>query len=408
MAQLLDRAQPGELITVNKWNLVVDAVNQLLLARPTTGISLALSPTGTSDDPIQINALLQITGQGFGYSSGQTRVTFEGPFGKAEIGRAQMLTGSGDTRLLFIVPAIPGMSDLGLTMTLRVDSGIAQETRSVFVKPIVVSLTGDMFVTFRSDIANPVPNPLKTSAGAGPQTADFALQLQTGINLPAKFTLSADIRNASVAVPAGLVSSIEFRNENGSVITDKTVDMGTTDTRNIVVRIPDLPAAFAGQSFTLQVTAAAGGVNGTFSRPFTVGTTVQPPDPDVQPLLTGSLVLDGAGNVSADPANGQLTGTTITLKKDFQLIVMYNVKLTGAAGNFDLTIQPKQGTTLTGWSPQLMNTPTPIPGPTSARLVQFGVSPTGTPTQSGTVVFRIKRQGAATDWFQEFDVQLLP
>ena len=110
MAQLLNRAQPGDVITAELWNLVVDTINELLQSGQTTGIQIAaMLPAGTVGEPIRALVALQITGQNFGYSLGQTRVTFERSGGNVVVSRDQMLAGSSDSRLLFIVPPIPGL-----------------------------------------------------------------------------------------------------------------------------------------------------------------------------------------------------------------------------------------------------------------------------------------------------------
>jgi hypothetical protein len=404
MAQLLNRVQPGDVITSEMWNLVVDTINELLQSGQSTGIKVAaMVPAGTIAEPIRIGTLLQITGQNFGYSIGQTSVTFTGAVGSAVIARDKMLTGSSDSRLLLIVPQIPGLPQTGATVALRVDNGVATDDRSVFVMPIVVTLQGDVFVSWRADITpNPNPNPLQANQPAG-----FAFQLQTGINMPATFNLSAAIPNATAAIPPELPASIEFHDESGNTIPNKSVDMGKSETRNIVVRIPQIPQAWANQSFSLRFTATSGNVTNADTRSFTVGTLVPPTDPNIQPQQTGAVVLEVAtGNVDTNPLNGKLDGTTISLKPGRQMIVMFNLKLT-QTGNHDLTIQPKSGTTLNGWSPQLVNTPSPIPGPVDSRLVQFGVTASAGATSNGTVVFRIARQGATMDWSKEFDVQLL-
>src|SRR5215218_1362385 len=108
MAQLLNRARPGDIITAEQWNLVVDTINELLQAGQTNGIAIAaISPAGTAEDPIRIGTPLQITGQNFGYSIGQSTVTFEAPSGHVVVRREAMLSGSSDIRLLFLVPTIP-------------------------------------------------------------------------------------------------------------------------------------------------------------------------------------------------------------------------------------------------------------------------------------------------------------
>ena len=364
----------------------------------------AISPAGTSDDPIRIGTVQQIVGQNFGYALGQSKVTFEGgPSGDVVVPFAQMLTGSSDSRLLFIVPSIPGIAETGQTMTLRVSNGVADDSRLALVMPVVVPLTGDMFVTWRADVTpNPNPNPITIG-----QEARFAIQLETGINLPATFSLSADIQDATVEVPTGLVDSIEFRTDpDDTVISNKKVNMGKSETRNIVVRIPQLPASFDAQTFTLKVTVSASGVVGIFSRSFTVGTAVPETDPNIHAGQTGWLLLDADGNPDSDPSDGKVEGAAISVKANLQMIVMFNLTLDQTA-SYDLTIKAKEGTTLTGWSPKLVSTPATLIGPVADTLVQFSVSPSDTATTNGIVVFRIHEQEAALDWFQEFSVELL-
>lgn len=401
MAQLLNQVQPGDVITADMWNLVVDTINELLQSGQGAGIKVeATLPTGDTDEPIRVGSLLQITGRNFGYSIGQSSVAFEWPAGKVVVQREKMLTGSSDERLLLVVPPIPGLTETGRTMTLRVDNGLANDVRTVFVMPIVIPLQGDVFVNWRADVTpNPNPNPLQPTL-----EANFGYRVQTAANLPAVFDLNAEIVNATVTVPQSLIASIEFRGDGGNVISDKRLEMGKNETRNIFVRIPQLPANFANQSFSLRVSASSGSVSNNDARSFTVGTPVPPTDPNIEVQQTGSLVLDTAtGGVETNPLNGTLDGATIKLKPAKQMIVMFNVKLS-QPGNYDLTIQPKPGATLTGWTLELINTLSTISGDTFA---QIGVKPIAGAVQNGALIFRIKRQGATADWFKEFGVQLL-
>lgn len=421
MAQLLNHAQPGDIITAEDWNLVVDAINELLQSGQQTGIKVAATlPPGTVIDPVRIGQIVQITGQNFGFSIGQSKVSFESGNTVVNVLRAQMLTGSFDERLLFLMPPVPGLTSAGMNMTMRVSNGIADDTRSVFVMPVVIELTGDMFVSFRSDVApNPKPNPIEAGAG---KSAEFNYRLQTGINLPAPFSLSAEILNASVTVPPGLVDSIEFRDEQGAVISGRQLQMGKNETRNITVRIPELPTVFTSQSFTLKVTAASGGVLGSDQRGFTVGAPVVPPDPNIEANQTGFSVLDGGGNaVGVGSQTGSLDGTTIKVKVGFRGVVNFSVKFT-KAGTYDMTILPKQGSTLVGWTPEMtpdsvgtrspdgtkVTFPVNTDGDQSSRTEKFRVTPIAGATPNGTVVFRIKRQGSAQEFSKEFGVHLLP
>jgi len=422
MAQLLKKAQPGDIITAEDWNLVIDTINGLLQSGQGSGIKVAaLLPPGTVIDPIRIGTIVQITGQNFGFSIGQTKVTFESGAISVIVLRAQMLAGSFDERLLFMMPPVPTMTPSGMNMVMHVSNGIAEDTRSVFVMPVVIDLTGDMFVTFRADSTpNPKPNPLESGIG---KSAEFRYRLQTGINLPATFSLNAEILNATVTVPPGLVDSIEFRDDADQVISGRQVPMGRNETRNITVRIPELPTVFTSQTFTLKFTAASGSVIGTDQRSFTVGTPVTPPDANIEANQTSFTLIDmQSGNPETPTAQtGILDGTTIRLKIGKRGVVNFTVKLT-KAGIYDVTMLPKQGTTLTGWAPEM--TPDSVgtrsldgtkitinvasDNDQTQRTEKFRVTPAAGATPSGTIVFRIKRQGATSDFFKEYGVQLLP
>lgn len=409
MAQLLQRVEPGDVITADMWNLVVDAVNEILQSSQTGGIKVAaVVPAGTAAEPIRVGAPLQITGQSFGYALGQTRVVFEGQSTQVAVSHDQLLTGSSDTRLLLIVPPIPGLTAAGATMAMRVTNGVADDVRTVLVMPIVILLTGDMFVTWRSDLTNPSPNPLVPN-----QEARFNYTLESATNLPASFDLSAAITNSSSPIPAGLLDSIEFRNENNALIEGRRLDLGRSERRNVVVRIPQVPATWANQSFTLAMTSSAGGVTGTDSRSLTVGVPVPAADPNITVQATGATVLDVAsGNPDNNPSNGRLDGSTIKLKVGKRMVVFFNVTRLGVQGIYDITIAPKDGTQLVGWAPQLANTPTPITvtvnNDQTTRLVSFAVTPAAGASATGTVVFKIKRRTATVEWSKEYGVELLP
>ena len=78
MAQLLNHAQPGDVITAEDWNLVVDAINELLQAGQTSGIKINnVIPAASALDPLKIGSLVQVVGQNFGFSIGQSKVIFE-------------------------------------------------------------------------------------------------------------------------------------------------------------------------------------------------------------------------------------------------------------------------------------------------------------------------------------------
>lgn len=412
MAQLLIHAEPGQVITAQDWNLVVDAVNELLQSGQTNGIKInAMLPSGTADQPLKIGALVQIAGQNFGFSIGQAKVTFESGSIKVTVVRASMLEGSSDEALLFLMPAIPTITSAGMMMTMRANNGVAEDSRAVFVKPIVISLTGDVFVNWRADAPpNPSPNPLQSGPG---KPADFHYRLQTSTNMPGTFDLSVDILNATVAVPPGLVNSIEFRDDanNNTVISSKQIELGKNETRNITVHVPEFPSNFSDQSFALKVVATSGKVVGSDQRTFTVGAKVDPLDPNIDVTQGTPVVFNTSnGSVDSDKNNGRIDGSTIKLKPNRQMLVPFDVKLT-KKGTYDFTIQPKPGTTLNGWTLEISDTENPMTvandNDQTLKMAQISVTTGGSPAAKGNLIFRIKRQGANSDWFKEYDVQAL-
>ncbi len=419
MAQLLEKVQRGDIITADMWNLMVDAVNGLLQAGQTSGIQITgLTPAGTSDAPLRIGTLVQVLGRSFGFSVGQSRITFEGDFGTVAVPFSQLLLGSSDSRLAFLMPALPGATAAGITATLRVNNGVADDVRSVVVMPVVINLQGSIIVNWRSDMpsgaTNPSPNPI--TAG---QSATFAYTLRSAINMPASFTLSADIVNASTPVPVGLVSSIQFLNEAplsgggmgpGSEITDKTVQLGKDETRNIYVRIPQVPVSFAGATFQLRVTAGAGGLIGADARTFTENAGVAQPDPNIIISQLSQYVADAeTGNPNS--SLGQIVGSSIQLRPHGKAILQFEVTFL-QPGTVDVSLGPRAGATLSGWSFDLQDLPTnPMSIPVTANQtipLSFGVATSDGATATGGIVYRIKRQSATGEQTKEYNVQLLP
>jgi hypothetical protein len=401
MAQLLNRVQPGDVITAEMWNLAVDGINELLLAGQTTGIKVATtSPEGVTDAPIRVGLPLQITGQSFGYSIGQSRVSFEWPGGKVVVFRDQMLAGSSDERLLIITPQLPGLPESGRTMTLRVSNGVAEDVRTVFVTPLVITVQGDVFVNWRADVTpNPNPNPLQSLSEAA-----FAYRVQSATNVPALFDLDVNIINSTVPVPPNFLNSIEFFTDDGSAIENRRLELGRSETRNITARIREIPESFENQSFTLVISASSGNLTNSDTRTFTVGTPTPPPDPNITVHRTGWEVYDNAtGEVDTDPSNGFLDGSIIRLRRGKQMILMFDVEISLPA-NYDLTIEPRSGTTLEGWTFGLVST---LPTITGSAFAQFRVIPGAAAVSTGALVFRIKRQGATVEWSSEFGVRLL-
>jgi len=146
-------------------------------------------------------------------------------------------------------------------------------------------------------------------------------------------------------------------------------------------------------------TSATGGQN---SR--TYGTSI-----GVRRVLFSTVSVFG----SVGPTVFKRQGEREKLRANWQLVLIFNAHFTPSLGtppfNYDLTVQPTSAA-LHGWTLQLVNTPPTLSIGTNneTHLVQFAVSATAGADPTGTMVFRVKRQGAATDRTKEFSLQLLP
>ncbi|HWA26487.1 MAG TPA: hypothetical protein VG734_12575 [Lacunisphaera sp.] len=409
MPTLLNRVRPGDMITADQWNLVVDAVNQLLQqpsAGPAPGVTITgLVPAGSAAEPIRVGALLQIVGQNFGYNLGRTSVRFTGPSGgSAELLAADLQLGSSDTRLLLAVPGIPGVTTSNTAITLTINNGTQSVVQTLTAVVPSTPLTGDIFVSWRSGITNPNPNPVLTNG-----QADFAFRLQSATNQRATFALSATFTSASAAIPPGLVSSLQFFNETGtSRLNPATVDLQVGEVRNVIVRIPVIPSTWNSATFTLQLTATSGAVTNSASSLITVGTTTPQNDPAIDVQKTGEKFYNlSTGSLETDPTKATFQNGTIKLRAGYKATLEFNVRAS-TAGTYDLSFTAKDTATV-NWTPQLVNSPAQIPGdPSQTPLIKIGVSAAATSSATGVAVFRIKRQGATVEWVQEFPVELLP
>ena len=79
-------------------------------------------------------------------------------------------------------------------------------------------------------------------------------------------------------------------------------------------------------------------------------------------------------------------------------------------GTYEVTLKPKEGTTLKGWNPFTFPeaVSVAVDKDTVPKDVQFSVSvDPADASETGTVVFSLKRKGATLDWSEEFDLELL-
>jgi hypothetical protein len=198
--------------------------------------------------------------------------------------------------------------------------------------------------------------------------------------------------------------------------------MGKNETRNIIVRIPQIPRGWTDQTFSLVITATSGNVTNTDRRSFTVGKPDESSgDVIVRPETNVVVFNPTTGADDPQHNNGLLEGRNIRLKAGWQMILPFHVEF-NQEGRYHITIQPKDGTTLNGWTLDLGGTLEYIPLKENDKVkvgdttvVQFGVTapipkegevPERDYATKGTIVFHIQRQGAEVGQMQEFSVEL--
>jgi len=393
------------MISAEKWNLLVDAVNALLQPASSGASSVgifAAVPSGTAGDPFAIGGTLQIVGQNFGYALGLTTVAFIGPGGRTELAASNLLPGSSDTRLVLTVPSIPGVTTSATSFSLVVSNGSQNTTQTFFARVPSTPLNGDLFVNWRSDLDNPDPNPVVAGS-----PADFAFTVRAATNKSASVGLVADIRNASATIPGTLIPSLQIREGSGVALrAGNSLDLQAGESRNLVVRVPRIPSSWDQVSFTLVLTASAVGLEPrSDSRPITVGDPTESNNPDVTANQTGVDVFDANGNDETNPANFSFDGSTIRLRAGRELNVEFAVQVS-AADTYTASMSA-----LRGWTSAVMNSTNPF---TSSRAndptifpITIAIGATAGATAAGTIEFKIKGDNAALDWVKQFTVELI-
>ncbi|HLA63640.1 MAG TPA: IPT/TIG domain-containing protein [Rhodothermales bacterium] len=392
METLPEQVRPGDLITADFMNRLLARLGALetrvdeLTGEPSDGSVriIQLIPAGTAASPLRVNDTLQILGENFGFSDGGHRVYFDSEPVTTFAG------GSSDTQLFVTVPDTLSVPAGGRSVTLTVTNSVTTDTRTITVLPLAQTLSGDVDVLWRDDRApNPDPNPIPTPVGAG-QPVTFYYRLRSRANLPALFTIAPTV---SVSAWQG---SVRVLNASGGIIGDRRIELEPEEEINFAVRLTPAAPAPAGDTFTLNVVASAGGVVGSNQQAFTFDEEVEESDDQIELAFTSATVYD-LSDGQVDPAGGSYDPATNTIA----VAVGYRLDMTfaatfQAAEVHNVTVQAAAGTT--GWSPLVRS---PAGGsydeggttPPVNEAPRFSVQPGGGASASGQVTFRIQREG---------------
>jgi len=393
--------EPGKLIKADEWNLVLDALRalddrltNLESQQGPTGevIITGLDPIGTEANPIRPQQPLRIHGRNFRFSVGAQRVFLGG----VRITSFNVLE-SGDTLLVVTVPAFPDLPEEGDELELRVENGTSEDTRSVWVQRPPLPISGDVDILWDDEAdSNPIPNPIP--AEAGNTSFRFLFNLRSRATRDATFLVQPTVSITEWQ------NNVRILDEEGQVVPDGRIELAQSEIVPFEVEVHNVSTGETGTPFTLNVMATAGTVHGAYNRELEVGVPVEAADPTIILALTGHEVFDADGN--SDPSGGEYveSSNTINLRTGRQLFMYYQVTFE-EAGQYEVTVTTAADTA--GW--EAVANPTEYTEDTDGETETplFAVTATDSASQTGSVTFQIRREGAEASQTRRYNLSLL-
>jgi hypothetical protein len=373
MAAISDQVKPGDVISSDLFNRIIALLNEhdalLTSTTPVSGLAITqLLPAG----PYRVGDTLQILGQNFQFGIGATRV-----FLNATPVLSFSPT-STDSRLQFVIPAVPGVVEAGSSVDLLVLNQTQSATRQIVLRPILNPLQGSVIIEWQS-VA-----PTTVTPGA---PATFLYRITSGTNNRATWDINPQI---DVAVNAAAWNAqLSVRDSAGNELNPRQITLDPDQQVDVQIRIATVPSGTDGVTFGLTVNASSGPVSDSSGiRQFTVG--------DLTPLPDTTLTLSTVPILSA----GALVGNTLTVPGTQSRILAISVDFT-MAGDYTVTRSVLGGAT--GWAVNLdsgtidaitINAADLAASGHTQRLLRYSVAATSTATTPAQIEIRVARTGA--------------
>lgn len=376
MAQQLAHVSPGDLITASTFNGLVDALNGALLRiealeagqAPTAGLSIAqLVPDG----PYRIGDTLQILGSNFQFGIGASRVFLNA----TQV--FNLLPTSGDSRLEFVIPSVPGVLEAGTEVELVVMNQNETVTRPIRLLPRQNPLQGTIVLEYLS------VDPLEIRAGA---QATFRYRIASRTNNRATWTINPQIQVAVNA--AAWNAQLRVLNSESAELPSRQIALEPGESREFLVRIQTVPAGSDGVQFGLIANAGSGNIGGSSgARQFTVGEEAEQPDATI--------------TLTPIPAfsQGALVGNTLTVPTGQSRVLGATAELT-IAGTYSITREVLDGAS--GWTVSQSGgtatsytiTAQDLAGDgVAARTLRYAIQPSAAASASAQLRITVQRQG---------------
>lgn len=375
MAQIIQQAKPGDLITAQDWNELVDAVNSALIriaaleAGSEPGIGLAVTELNP-DGPYHVGDRLQVIGRNFDYTTGANRVFIN----TTQV--LNILPSSSDFLLEFDIPSVPGLAQGGSQVDLIIMNETESVTWQIILRPRQSPLQGIVTVEYLSV----TPTTIVEN-----QAVTFAYRITSGTNNSATWSLNPQIAVASNS--AAWNSQLSIVNESGNPIPSGQITLDPGQSQEIGVRIGTVPTGTDGVQFGLSLTAQAESITGTSGiRQFTVGTEDIPPDETItlapQPAASSPGALEGSNFT----VPGGMT-RTLAIAATFTVAGTYSntQEIHGSTSGWTISLAPGTPSSYTITSADLSAT-----GQVQ-RLMRFNVTATVSAAASTDLEIRLQR-----------------
>jgi hypothetical protein len=338
MATIVPHVRPGDLITANQWNAVIDwltalqaTVDGLGVGTSTSGppVIVGLQPT---DPPI--GSELLVLGSGFGLAAENT-VTI------ANL-TAVVLAGGGN-QLRVRVPVVPGIPPAGVQTQITVSNPRGFASAQILVLPPVLSVPeGQLF----ANMTTSPPGTINANS-----TADFIFTVRAVVNIAETYTLSPLLTPQTNAA-AWQAQVLDASSNPISTITIPAGAPPTGEARTVRVRVT-VPAGTNGTTCGLALTMTSQRnpslVTSSPTFTLTVGAAAPPPE---QLTVTRSGVqnggLDPDGTVVVRPSTTRVTFSVAGTQAGVNYTVSTGTAPAGwAASVVGGATQGAQGTQLT-------------------------------------------------------------
>ena len=382
---------PGDLIRAQDYNAMLAWLRDLdgrvaaLEGADESVVITGVIPAG----PIRIGDTIEIIGRNFGFSLGAHRVYFNST--RATIFNTQ---DSGDTRLVLVVPSVPGVSEAGTQVVLTAGNQTSVDTEEVTLRPAVQQQEGSIGLLYTGatvDGADATEIPEDS-------TALFNFNLESDALLPTTVTLTPDVSEAAWE------DSLEVFDSSGNLLTSRQIPLepGQQTTFSVQLTVPD---GTEGTTFTLSVDAQAPGLpTAGGSQVFTVGAELTPSDPAVLAFRVNQV----------RPAAAQ-SGSNLQVEGGQTVNVQLQAEFAGpdSGGQHVYTFSVAAPTA--PWQRAVPSVFPPFSGPVQftvtgpgAQLVSFDVTrPAGASASPTTLVCRLERteDGDTLESTMQFNLQ---